>query len=191
MGGEDSEPVIEPEKGDNRWRSEEWSNNVVFDYIKQSYLLSAHCVNATVDGVEELPEKDAKRLSFFTRQYLDAMAPTNYPHTNPDVLKSILDSKGENLVAGLKNFVRDMEDGDGELKIAMTDPEAFTLGENVATSPGKVIFQNKMLQLIQYTPSTKEVHKRPMLIVPPWINKFYILDLQPKNSAVDPKYKIC
>ena len=184
MGGEDSEPVIEPEKGDNRWRSEEWSNNVVFDYIKQSYLLSAHCVNATVDGVEELPEKDAKRLSFFTRQYLDAMAPTNYPHTNPDVLKSILDSKGENLVAGLKNFVRDMEDGDGELKIAMTDPEAFTLGENVATSPGKVIFQNKMLQLIQYTPSTKEAHKRPMLIVPPWINKFYILDLQPKNSMI-------
>ena len=184
MGDEDSNPVIEPKKGDNRWRSEDWSDNVVFDYIKQSYLLAARCVKSTVDGIEELPEKEAKRLSFFTRQYLDALAPTNYPHTNPDVLKATLEHKGENLVAGLKNFVRDMEEGDGELKIAMTDPEAFTLGENVAISPGKVVFQNKMLQLIQYSPSTKEVYKRPMLIVPPWINKFYILDLQPKNSLI-------
>lgn len=184
LGGKDAAPVIQPNKGDNRWRSDEWSENVVFDYIKQSYLLAAKCVESTVDGVDELPEKDAKRLSFFTRQFLDALAPTNYPHTNPDVLKATLENKGENLVSGLKNFVRDMEEGDGKLKIAMTDPDAFTLGENVATSPGKVVFQNRMLQLLQYSPSTDEVYKRPMLIVPPWINKFYILDLQPKNSMI-------
>ena len=184
FGEKNAEPVIEPIKGDNRWRSDDWSENVVFDYIKQSYLLAAKCVESTVDGVEELPEKDAKRLSFFTRQFLDAMAPTNYPHTNPDVLKATLENKGENLVSGLKNFVRDMEEGDGQLKIAMTDPKAFTLGENVATTPGKVVFQNRMLQLLQYSPTTDDVYKRPMLIFPPWINKFYILDLQPKNSLI-------
>lgn len=184
MGSEGSEPVIEPKRGDNRWRSEDWSENFIFDYIKQSYLLSARCIETTVEGVESLDEKESKRLAFFTQQFLDAMAPTNYPHTNPDVLKATLENKGENLISGLKNFVRDMEEGDGKLKIAMTDPNAFTLGENVATTPGKVVFQNRMLQLIQYTPTTEKVYKRPLLVVPPWINKYYILDLQPKNSMM-------
>ncbi len=178
------DPVIEPEKGDNRWRSEDWSSNLVFDYIKQSYLLSARLIESTMDSAEGLDEKEQKRLSFFTKQFIDAMAPTNYPMTNPDVLKATLENKGENLMAGLKNFVRDLEQGDGQLKIAMTDPEAFTLGENVATTPGKVVFQNRMFQLIQYSPSTEKVNKRPLLIFPPWINKFYILDLQPKNSLI-------
>lgn len=179
-----SDPVIEPQKGDNRWRSEDWSSNLVFDYIKQSYLLSARLIESTMDSAEGLDEKEQKRLSFFTKQLVDAMAPTNYPMTNPEVLKATLENKGENLVAGLKNFVRDLEQGDGQLKIAMTDPDAFTLGENVATTPGKVIFQNRMFQLIQYSPSTEKVNKRPLLIFPPWINKFYILDLQPKNSLI-------
>lgn len=183
-GSESQDPVIQPQKGDNRWRDEDWSQNVVFDYIKQSYLLSARCIEDTMDGVENLPEKDQKRLSFFTKQFVDAMAPTNYPTTNPEVVRATLENRGENLVTGLQNFARDMEEGDGQLRIAMTDPEAFTLGENVATSPGKVVFQNRMFQLIQYTPSTEEVLKRPLLIVPPWINKFYILDLQEKNSMI-------
>ena len=177
-------PVIEPQKGDNRWRSDDWSSNLVFDYIKQSYLLSARLIESTMDSAEGLDEKEQKRLSFFTRQLVDAMAPTNYPMTNPDVLKATLENKGENLISGLKNFVRDLEQGDGQLKIAMTDPDAFTLGENVATTPGKVVFQNRMFQLIQYSPSTEKVNKRPLLIFPPWINKFYILDLQPKNSLI-------
>lgn len=186
LAGDESsaDPVIEPQKGDNRWRSEDWSSNLVFDYIKQSYLLSARLIESTMDSAEGLDEKEQKRLSFFTKQLVDAMAPTNYPMTNPEVLKATLENKGENLVTGLKNFVRDLEQGDGQLKIAMTDPDAFTLGENVATTPGKVIFQNRMFQLIQYSPSTEKVSKRPLLIFPPWINKFYILDLQPKNSLI-------
>lgn len=184
VSDEEVNPVIEPQRGDNRWRSEDWSNNVVFDYIKQSYLLSARFVETTMEGVEDLDEKEQKRLSFFTKQFVDALAPTNYPVTNPDVLRATLENKGENLIAGLKNFVRDMEEGDGQLKIAMTDPNAFTLGENVATTDGKVVFQNRMFQLIQYSPSTEKVQKRPLLIFPPWINKFYILDLQPKNSLI-------
>ena len=188
MGGAEDEgaqdPVIQPQKGDNRWRDEDWSQNIVFDYIKQSYLLSARCIEETMDGVEDLPEKDRKRLSFFTKQFVDAMAPTNYPTTNPEVVRATLENRGENLVSGLQNFVRDMEEGDGQLRIAMTDPKAFTLGENVATTPGKVVFQNRMFQLIQYSASTDEVLKRPLLIVPPWINKFYILDLQEKNSMI-------
>ena len=186
MQGEsdESEPVIQPQRGDNRWRDDDWSQNVLFDYIKQSYLLAARCIEDTVEGVEDLEDKDQKRLAFFTKQLIDAMAPTNCPTTNPEVVRATLENRGENLVAGLQNFVRDMEEGDGKLRIAMTDPNAFKLGENVATSPGKVVYQNRMFQLIQYSPSTEEVYKRPLLITPPWINKFYILDLQPKNSMI-------
>jgi len=183
-GGEQTDPVIKPERGDNRWLSKDWDDNLAFDYIKQSYLLSSKFIESTIDGVEDLDAKEQKKLSFFTKQFLDALAPTNYPVTNPDVLRTTLENKGENLVSGLKNFVRDMEEGDGQLKIAMTDPDAFTLGENIATTPGKVVYQNRMLQLIQYAPSTDKVCKRPLLIFPPWINKFYILDLQPKNSLI-------
>lgn len=183
-GTGEADPVIAPERGDNRWRAEDWSSNLVFDYIKQSYLLSSRFVESAVDDIDDLDEKEQKRLSFFTKQFVDALSPTNYPTTNPEVLRSTLENKGENLVAGMKNFVRDMEEGDGKLKIAMTDPDAFTLGENVATTAGKVVFQNRMFQLLQYSPSTEKVAKRPLLIFPPWINKFYILDLQPKNSLI-------
>ena len=183
-GGGEIDPVIAPEPGDNRWRSDDWSRHLVFDYIKQSYLLSSRFIESALDTVEDLNEKEQRRLSFFTRQFVDALSPTNYPVTNPDVLRTTLENKGENLVAGLKNFVRDMEEGDGRLNIAMTDLDAFTLGENVATTPGKVVYQNRMFQLIQYAPSTEKVYRRPLLIFPPWINKFYILDLQPENSLI-------
>jgi polyhydroxyalkanoate synthase len=184
MMGVESAPVITPKKGDNRWRNQDWSENPVFDYLKQSYLLGAKCVEDLVHGIDDLPEKDAKKLSFFTRQYIDALSPSNSPITNPQVLKTTMEQKGQNLVAGLQNFIEDLEKGDGSLQIAMTDPDAFNLGENVAVTKGKVVFQNRLFQLIQYEPTTEKVYKRPLLIVPPWINKYYVLDLQPKNSMV-------
>ena len=182
--GEDTDPVIEPEKGDKRFRDDEWDSNVIFNYIKQSYLLASRCMMETVDGVDELDDKNKKKLQFFTKQIVNSLSPTNYAHTNPAVIREAMESKGENLLKGMQNFARDMEQGDGELKIAMTDTDAFTLGVNVATTPGKVIYQNDLYQLVQYAPSTAKVAKRPLLIMPPWINKFYILDLQPKNSMI-------
>lgn len=127
---------------------------------------------------------EARKIDFYTRQFVDAMAPSNFVTTNPEVLRATIESKGENLVRGLNNMIRDMEKGGGELRISMTDEKAFELGRNVATAPGKVVFQNGLMQILQYTPTTETVHKRPLLIVPPWINKFYILDLQPKNSFI-------
>ena len=182
--GQEADPVISPAKGDKRWRDDDWSETLVFDYIKQSYLLAARCLQTSVSGVDELDAQGAKKLEFFTRQITDALAPTNFPATNPAVLRQTAETRGQNLVDGLKNFKRDLESSDGKLRIAMTDPDAFTLGENVAASPGKVVFQNRMFQLIQYAPSTGKVVKKPLLIVPPWINKFYVLDLQPKNSLI-------
>ena len=184
MLGKQTEPVITPKPEDRRWRDAEWSSNPVFDYLKQSYLLAARCVEETVDSISDLSVNDLKKLTFFTKQFVDALAPTNFPATNPQVMKSTVEQKGQNLIAGLQNFIRDMEQGDGQLRIAMTDPTAFTLGENVAVSPGKVVYQNYLFQLLQYGPTTTEVYKHPLLIVPPWINKYYILDLQPKNSMV-------
>jgi polyhydroxyalkanoate synthase len=184
MMGKESEPVITPGKGDNRWRNQDWDENPVFDYLKQSYLLGAKCVEDLVEGIDDLPEKDAQKLSFFTRQYIDALSPSNSPVTNPQVLKTTMEQQGKNLVAGLQNFIQDLEKSDGSLQIAMTNPDAFTLGENVAVTKGKVVFQNRLLQLIQYAPMTEKVYKRPLLIIPPWINKYYVLDLQPKNSMV-------
>ena len=141
------------------------------------------CVIIVAD-VEGLDEHTAEKVKFFTERYLDAMSPTNFAATNPAVLQKIVETKGGSLVHGLKNMLQDLEDGQGQLKIRMTDTEAFELGKNVAVTPGKVVFQNRMFQLIQYTPTTKKVFKRPLLVVPPWINKFYIMDLQPKNSLL-------
>lgn len=184
MIGRDADPVISPRPEDRRWRDGEWSNNLIFDYLKQSYLLAARYAEDAVESIEDLSINDARKLAFFTKQFVNALSPTNFPATNPQVMKSTVEQKGKNLIAGMQNFIRDLEKGDGQLRIAMTDPDAFTLGGNVAVTPGKVVFQNRLFQLIQYEPSTDEVYKRPLLIIPPWINKYYILDLQPKNSMV-------
>jgi polyhydroxyalkanoate synthase len=141
-------------------------------------------MQSTVKDVEGLDDKTAQKVDFYTRQFVDAMAPSNFLMTNPEVLRETLESGGENLVKGLDNLLEDLERGKGRLKIRMTDTEAFKLGENIALSPGKVVFQNDLMQLIQYAPTTEEVFKRPLLIIPPWINKFYILDLRPKNSFI-------
>lgn len=184
MLGHEVQPVITPPPGDKRFKDEQWAENAVFDFIKQSYLLAADSVQGLVRKVEGLDDKTARKVQFYTRQFVDAMAPTNFVLTNPTVLQATLDSGGDNLVRGLQNMLEDLERGRGQLQIKMTDLDAFKLGENIAVTPGKVIFQNELMQLIQYDPSTPTVYQRPFLFVSPWINKYYIMDMRPKNSMV-------
>ncbi len=184
MMGIDSTPVIQADPADRRFRDDAWRESEVFDFIKQSYLLSARFVQDVVSHVDGLDERTAQKVDFYSRQFIDAMSPSNFLLTNPEVLRRTAETGGENLVRGLNNLLADLESGRGKLRIKMTDMDAFSIGENIAVSPGKVVYQNDLMQLIQYAPSTEKVLKRPLLIVPPWINKFYILDLRPKNSLV-------
>ena len=183
MGGP-TEPVIEPNAGDRRFKDNAWTENAVFDYIKQSYLLTARWMQATVKQVDGLDDKTAKKIDFYTRQFVDAIAPSNFVLTNPEVLRTTIETGGENLVKGLDNLLKDLERGKGRLMIKMTDLEKFKVGVNIAVTPGQVIYQNDLIQLIQYEPTTSTVKQRPLLIIPPWINKFYILDLRPENSFI-------
>ncbi|MGB0682682.1 MAG: PHA/PHB synthase family protein [Magnetovibrionaceae bacterium] len=184
LQGEEVAPVAEPAPGDNRFKDEAWSEEVLFDMIKQSYLLTSDWMAKSVRETEGLDEQTAKKVDFYTRQWINALSPSNFVGLNPKVLKTVQETKGENLLKGLDNLLADLEQGRGRLKISMTDTSHFELGRNVATTPGKVVFQNDMMQLIQYEPTTDKVRKRPLLFVPPWINKFYILDLQAKNSLI-------
>ena len=177
-------PVVAPAKSDRRFRHEDWEEHFLFDYIKQSYLITARWLHSAVANVEGLDEHTHKKVDFFTRQYIDALAPSNFALTNPEVFRETIASGGQNLVKGLNNLLDDIERGHGQLKISMTDSKAFELGVNIATTPGQVVFQNDLMQLIQYEPATAKVAKRPLLIIPPWINKYYILDLREKNSLV-------
>jgi polyhydroxyalkanoate synthase len=183
MGGP-TEPVIEPSSGDRRFKDNAWTENAVFDYIKQSYLLTARWMQATVKQVDGLDDKTSKKIDFYTRQFVDAIAPSNFVLTNPEVLRATVETGGENLVKGLDNLLKDLERGKGRLMIKMTDLEKFKVGVNIAVTPGKVVYQNDLIQLIQYEPTTEKVKRRPLLIIPPWINKFYILDLRPENSFI-------
>lgn len=183
LAGEDPQPAAQTPKGENRFRSELW-DTWLFDYIKQAYLVAAQDVQNTVASVEGLDAQTARKVKFFTKQYIDALSPSNFVLTNPDVLKATIDSGGKNLLDGLNNLLRDVDRGKGKLAIRMTDTKAFTMGENVATTPGKVVFQTDLMQLIQYEPSTPDVYQTPLLIVPPWINKYYILDLRRSNSFI-------
>jgi polyhydroxyalkanoate synthase len=180
----DAKPVIAPDPKDKRFRDDAWKENEVFDFIKQSYLLSARFVQDVVGQAEGLDRKTAQKVDFYSRQFIDAMSPANFLMTNPEVLRKTAETGGENLIRGLNNLLGDLERGKGKLAIKMTDMDAFKVGENIGVSPGKVVFQNDLMQLIQYNPATEHVLKRPLLIIPPWINKFYILDLRPKNSLV-------
>ncbi len=184
MWGHSADPVIKEEKGDRRFRHEDWDEQPIFEAIKQSYLLTSKWLRNIVSDTKGVDDTTSQKMEFFTKQLIDAMSPTNFAITNPAVLEKIRETHGANLVHGLKNMLDDLEDSDGKLRIKMTDNEAFELGKNVAVTPGKVVFQNRMFQLIQYTPTTETTFKRPLLIVPPWINKFYIMDLQPKNSML-------
>ncbi len=182
--GAPAAPVAAPAQGDKRFRHEDWEEHFLFDYIKQGYLIAARWLHETVASVEGLDEATKKKVDFFTRQYIDALAPSNFALTNPEVFRETIATGGQNLVRGLNNLLDDIERGNGQLKISMTDTKAFELGVNIATTPGKVVFQNELMQLIQYEPTTKKVAKRPLLIMPPWINKYYILDLREKNSLI-------
>ena len=184
MMGQKAKPVAVPNQGDNRFRHDDWENHFLFDYIKQSYLIAARHIHQTVSKVEHLPHDTRKKVEFFTRQYIDALSPSNFALTNPEVVRETLNSGGQNLLRGLNNLLADVERGEGELRVSMTDPKAFTMGKNIATTPGKVVYQNELMQLIQYQPSTQKAYKRPLLIIPPWINKYYILDLREKNSFI-------
>ena len=185
MMGQEAAPVAEPSKTDRRFRHDDWENNFLYDYVKQSYLIAARHLHHSLASVDGLDDKTAKKVDFYTRQYIDALSPSNFLLTNPEVMRETVNSGGQNLVKGLNNLLEDLSRGDGEqLKVRMTDSEAFSLGGNLAMTKGKVVFQNDIMQLIQYEPLTDKVHATPLLIIPPWINKFYILDMRENNSFV-------
>ena len=184
MMGQSADDVIEPAKGDRRFKGEDWNNNPLFDHIKQAYLLASKFTLEAVRQTDGLEEKTAEKVDFYTRQFIDALAPSNFLATNPEVIRETVETGGANLLKGLSNLLDDLERGKGRLRIKMTDLDRFKLGENVAVSKGAVVFQNDLMQLLQFSPTTEQVFKRPLLIMPPWINKYYILDLRESNSFI-------
>ena len=184
MAGEPVKPAVAPDAADKRFSHKAWEENPMLDFVKQSYLVYARWLKSTVEQLEGMNEHEKKKAEFFTQQFIDAIAPTNFPILNPEVVETTIETKGENLLKGMRNLLEDLDRGHGALAIRQADLDHFRLGENVATTPGKVVYQNEIMQLIQYAPQTEEVAKRPLLIFPPWINKFYILDLQPQNSFI-------
>jgi polyhydroxyalkanoate synthase subunit PhaC len=178
--GDAGEPIVPSPAGDRRFAAPEWSNSPLHDYMRQAYLINARFLTAVADALPITDRVAKNRLQFLTRQCVDALAPSNFAASNPEVVQTALETKGESLTLGLKNLIADVEKG----RISMTDEAAFEVGGNLATTEGAVIFENEVMQLIQYTPLTEKVSKRPLLIVPPNINKYYILDLQPENSFV-------
>ena len=175
-------PVIEPAANDSRWKHAAWRENPVFDALKQGYLLATQAV---LDGIDRAPDVDLEtktRVKFFAKQFCDAMSPTNFAFLNPAVIEETIKTGGRNLQKGAQNLLDDARDNSG--RPALVDKSAFQVGKNVATSEGAVVFRNELIELIQYTPTTQTVYARPLVIVPPWINKFYILDLQPANSLI-------
>lgn len=184
IGGETVEPVIEPEKRDARFADPEWSSHPVFDFVKQAYLLTTRWAEGMVEQAEDLDPHTRNRARFYVKQIAGALSPSNFVATNPELLRETMAQNGENLVRGMKMLAEDIEAGGGELKIRQSDPGAFQIGVNIATTPGKVIYRNDIIELIQYAPTTETVLKRPLLIVPPWINKFYILDLNAEKSFI-------
>ncbi|MEM7774439.1 MAG: class I poly(R)-hydroxyalkanoic acid synthase [Pseudomonadota bacterium] len=184
MMGEDVNPIDQPDRGDSRFKDPDWSVNPYFDYWKQAYLITTHWAERLLDKTDGLDEDARHRAEFHLRLLSTALSPSNFPFSNPEVVRETFKSNGENLVRGMENLERDLESSGELLKISQTDGTAFEVGKNLATTPGKVVFQNPIFQLIQYTPTTEQVYQTPILIVPPWINKFYILDLNEQKSFV-------
>jgi polyhydroxyalkanoate synthase len=182
--GLENEPLVKPDPDDQRFRDPAWESHPYFDTIKQAYLLTTHAWVDLVHSALHLDDPTRHKLEFAVRQVSNALAPTNFVATNPTALQTTFESGGSNLLTGLDNLMDDLERSQGQWEIATTDYDAFEVGGNLATSPGKVVFQNDLLQLIQYEPATRSVARRPLLIVPPWMNKFYIMDLRPRNSLV-------
>ncbi|MFC3086141.1 PHA/PHB synthase family protein [Tabrizicola soli] len=174
----------DPNPKDRRFSNPLWETHPFFNYLKQQYQLNAEAISTAVGGMDSLDPADRKRVEYFTRQIVDMFSPTNFLGTNPDALEKAVETDGASLVQGLENLVRDIEANQGDLLVTLADREAFKVGENLATSPGAVVYRNRMMELIQYEPTTEKVHKTPLVIFPPWINKFYILDLKPANSLI-------
>jgi polyhydroxyalkanoate synthase len=184
FAGEAAEPVVKPDPRDKRFADPEWTSNQYFDFLKQAYLIAADWAKHLVDRADLLDPATRQKADFYMRQFVNAASPSNYIFTNPELLRTTMNENAENLVRGVHMLAEDIEAGGGELKIRQSDASAFEVGRNLALTPGKVIYQNELMQLIQYAPSTATVLKRPLLIVPPWINKFYILDLTPEKSFI-------
>ena len=184
MAGEDAKPAISPSPRDKRFADPEWKSNQFFDFVLQLYLLTTQWAQDLVRNAEGLDPHTRKKAEFYVQQITNALAPSNFVLTNPEVLRETLASNGGNLVRGMKMLAEDIEAGHGTLRIRQSDPSNLVVGVNMATTPGKVVFQNELMQLIQYAPSTESVLRTPLLIVPPWINKFYILDLKPEKSFI-------
>jgi len=175
-----SQPTVAAEKGDKRFSATDWQQNPVFDALKQSYLLAATTLLKTASEIQGLDEKQQHKMVFYLRQFLDAISPTNYMFTNPQVIHETITTGGQNLAKGMEHLLRDMQAG----QLKMTDTDAFQPGRNLATTPGEVVYRNKLIELLQYTPTTEQVYATPLLFMPPWINKYYILDMQPQNSMI-------
>ncbi len=184
LSGEKTEPVIAPDPADKRFADPEWSSNQFFDFLKQAYLLTAQWADRLVKDADDVDPHTRQKAQFYIKQIANAVAPSNFVLTNPELLRETLSSNAENLVRGMHMLTEDIQAGHGNLKIRQSDPSMFEVGRNLAVTPGKVIYQNDLMQLIQYEATTKEVLKTPLLIVPPWINKFYILDLTPEKSFI-------
>jgi len=184
MAGEPAVPVAKPDPRDKRFADPEWSTNQFFDFLKQVYLLSTDWANKLVTDAQGLDARERHKAEFYIRQIANAVAPSNFVFTNPELLRETLSSNAENLVRGMQMLAQDIEAGGGDLRIRQSDSSRFEVGRNLALSPGKVVYQNELMQLIQYAPTTEKVLKVPLLIVPPWINKFYILDLSPDKSFI-------
>ncbi len=174
----------EPKSKDKRFSNPLWDTNPYFRLIRQQYQTNAEAIAQAVSSVEDLEEKDKQRLQYFSQQIIDLMAPTNFLATNPDALEKAVETEGQSLIQGLENLVSDLEANDGELVVKLADDSAFEVGVNIATSPGDVVYRNRMMELIQYKPATETVHETPIVLFPPWINKFYILDLKTQNSLI-------
>jgi polyhydroxyalkanoate synthase subunit PhaC len=184
LTGEEITPVAVPEAGDKRFSDPEWTSNQFYDFLKQAYLLSSRWAKQLVADAADLDPHTRQKAEFYVRQITNALSPSNFVLTNPELLRETVLSNADNLVRGMRMLAEDIETGGGNLKIRQSDASMFAVGRNLATTPGKVIFQNDLMQLIQYAPSTPMVLKRPLLIVPPWINKFYVLDLTPEKSFI-------
>jgi poly[(R)-3-hydroxyalkanoate] polymerase subunit PhaC len=169
---------------DRRFSNPLWQSHPYFNFVKQQYMINSNALSQAVDEITDMDPREKQRLTYFSRQIVDMMSPTNFLATNPDALERAVETEGESLIKGLENLISDLEANNGELIVRLADEKAFELGRNIATSPGKVVFRNRMFELIQYTPSTEMVHATPLVVFPPWINKFYILDLKAQNSFV-------
>ena len=184
LGGDEAGEVIKADPADQRFADPQWRENPIFDFLRQAYSLTTNWANDLVSGAESVDPATRDRAQFYLRQIAGAVSPSNFLATNPELIRETLKENGENLVRGMHMFAEDVEAGKGQLKIRQSDPSKFELGVNMAVTPGKVVFRGDLFELIQYTPTTPDVYKRPLLIVPPWINKYYVLDLNPEKSFV-------